>query len=601
MKLSDYVMEFLAGKGVQHIFLLPGGGAMHLNDSLARCEAISHVANLHEQGCAIAAEAYARVSGQLGVAMVTCGPGGTNTVTGVAGAWLDSTAVVFISGQVKRADLKKGTTLRQSGVQEIDIVTIVRSITKYAVTITEPSSIRFHLEKAHYLATTGRRGPVWIDVPLDVQGAEINPDQMDGFIPENEPVVTSTPPLAESVRQALEILKSSRRPILLLGNGIRCANAMLPLERWLQKLQAPVLTTWLGLDLLPHSDPLLIGRPGGIAPRGANFALQNCDCLISVGARLDPIVTGYSHEKFARVARKIIIEIDPAELAKLKFAIDCPIVVDVADFFREWERQSAGETFPNWRPWLSRCQEWKKRYPLLQPEHFPQKDKPLSMYYFAKALSDAMPEGQLIVPGSSGFASEIFFLMLEVKRGQRVFHNRGTGSMGFALPSALGACIASGKKRVVSVDGDGGFQMNLQELAPISGLNLPIKFFVVNNNGYASIRSSQDNYFNKLHIASDRASGLFLPPLEGLAKAYGVNYWRIETEEYLDKKIQEILASDGPAVCEIMVRENEPRTPRLASVVKADGSMASRPLEDLWPFLERDEFRQNMIVPPIED
>ena len=601
MKLSDYVIEFLANRGVKHIFLLPGGGAMHLNDSLARSKAISPVANLHEQGCAIAAEAYARVTGQLGIAMVTCGPGGTNTITGVAGAWLDSTPTLFISGQVKCADLKKNPHLRQSGVQEIDIVTIVQSITKYAVTVTDPTSIRFHLEKAYHLATTGRGGPVWIDLPLDVQGAKIAPDQLEGFTVEKEPQDIQTPPLADSVRQAIEILKSAQRPILLLGNGIRSAKARPQLESWLQTLQAPVLTTWLGLDLIPQTDPLLIGRPGGIAPRGANFSLQNCDCLISIGARLDPIITGYAHDKFARAARKIIVEIDPAELEKMAFKIDCPIVADIADFFQEWERQAARETFPDWQSWLSRCQGWKKKYPLLQPEHFPQKEQPLSMYYFAKALSDALPEEELIVPGSSGFASEIFFLSLEVKRGQRVFHNRGTGSMGFAVPAALGACIAAGKKRVVSVDGDGGFQMNLQELALIAGLNLPIKFFVINNSGYASIRSSQDNYFKKLHIASDRTSGLFLPAIEGLAQAYGIGYRRIETEIGMEEQIQNILETNGPIVCEVLVRQDEPRVPRLASTVKADGSLVSRPLEDLYPFLDREEFQSNMLIPPLNE
>jgi acetolactate synthase-1/2/3 large subunit len=601
MKLSDYVMAFLADRGVRHIFLLPGGGAMHLNDSLARSASIRPVANLHEQGAAIAAEAYARVTGGLGAAMVTCGPGGTNAVTGVAAAWLDSTPVIFISGQVKRADLKNDSGLRQSGVQEIDIVAIVRSITKYAVTVTDPVSIRFHLEKACHLATSGRRGPVWIDIPLDVQGSDIDADHLEKFEPGTEVPIVGRPPLAESIQQAVALLKSSRRPVVLLGNGIRTADAIAPMRKWLHQLQAPILTTWLGLDLVPDCDPLLAGRPGGIAPRGANFTLQNCDCFVSLGARLDPVVTAYAHEKFARGARKIIVDIDPAEIAKLRFTIDCPVPADLADFFRAWERQASAEVFPDWQPWRSRCQAWKKKYPLLQPSHLPQKGEAMSMYYFARALSDLLPEDELIVPGSSGFACEIFFLMLEVKPGQRVFHNRGTGSMGLSVPAALGASVAAGGKRVVSVDGDGGFQMNLQELAVIAGLQLPVKFFVINNGGYASIRSSQDNYFQRRHIASDRASGLFLPPLPKLAEAYGAGYCRIEGEASLREKIEHVLASPGPVVCEVMVRENEPREPRLASFVRPDGSMVSRPLEDLYPFLDRAEFRENMIVPPLDE
>jgi acetolactate synthase-1/2/3 large subunit len=601
MKLSDYVIEFLAARGVRHIFLLPGGGAMHLNDSLARSSSVRHIANLHEQGAAIAAEAYARVTGGLGAVMVTCGPGGTNTVTGVAAAWLDSTPVIFISGQVKRADLKSDPGLRQNGVQEIDIVTIVRSITKYAVTVTDPASIRFHLEKACHLATSGRRGPVWIDLPLDVQGSTIDTDLLEAYEPGVAATAGAPNALTESVKQAVTLLQAARRPVVLLGNGIRLADAIAPMQRWLQQLQAPILTTWLGLDLVPDHDPLLAGRPGGIAPRGANFTLQNCDCFVSVGARLDPIVTAYAHEKFARGARKIVIDIDPSELAKLRFTVDCPVPAGLAEFFQEWERQASREVFPDWQPWRSRCQAWKKKYPLLQPAHLPQKGEAMSMYYFARTLSDLLPENELVVPGSSGFACEIFFLMLEVKPGQRVFHNRGTGSMGFSVPAALGASVAAGGKRVVSVDGDGGFQMNLQELAVIAGLQLPVKFFVINNGGYASIRSSQDNYFQRRHIASDRASGLFLPPLQNLAEAYGVAYRRIEGEENLRENIEQVLAAPGPVVCEVIVRENEPREPRLASFARADGSMVSRPLEDLYPFLDRAEFRENMIVPPLDE
>lgn len=572
---------------------------MHLNDSLARSKDIAAVATLHEQGAAIAAEAYGRVAGQLSAALVTCGPGGTNAITGVAGAWLDSTPTFYISGQVKRVDLRKDPDLRQSGVQEIDIVAIVGPVTKYAVTVTEPSSIRYHLEKAHHLATSGRGGPVWLDLPLDVQGASIDPGALEGFAPAAGPKDGRA--LSEPVRKIIKLLRDSSRPIALLGNGIRRSGAEKQLRRWLDHLNIPVLTTWLGLDLLPQDDPLFIGRPGGIAQRGANFALQNCDCLITLGARLDPIITGYAHDRFARGARKIVVDIDPAEIRKLGFKIDCPVVADAADFFSTWNEEETGESYPDWQPWMNRCQAWKKNFPLLQPEHLPQKGHPLSTYYFARALSDALPPGQLIVPGSSGFACEIFFLMLEVKSGQRVFHNRGTGSMGFAIPAALGACLAAGGKPVISLDGDGGFQMNLQELAPIAGRRLPIKFFVINNNGYASIRSSQDAYFEKRHIASDRPSGLFLPELREIARAYGVDYRRIENETDLAGQIGGILGMDGPVICEVLVREDEPRIPRLASIVQPDGSIISRPLEDLFPFLSREEFRENMIVPPLPE
>jgi acetolactate synthase-1/2/3 large subunit len=600
MKLSDYVMQVVADQGVQHVFMLPGGGAMHLNDSLGRRNGVGFVCNLHEQACAIAAEAYARVTNNLGVAMVTAGPGSTNAITGVAGAWLDSTPCLFLSGQVKRADLKGDSGLRMLGVQEIDIVSLVSPITKYAVTIIDPATVRYHLEKAVFLARHGRRGPVWLDFPLDIQAAQIEPESLRGFDPAeegfSEPVLGD---IEESIDRILEVLGKSERPVLLVGNGVRLAGAADRFVAFAERLGVPVLTTWLGLDLIGDDHPLHFGRPGGIAPRGANFTLQNADCLLIIGARLDMALTAYAHERLARRATKVMVDIDPAEIGKMKTPIHLPIVADAADVIdRLLLRITAAGAFRR-EPWLERCRNWRVRYPLVLPEHRANTDG-VSMYYFSEVLTEELAANDIIAPSSSGFASEIFFLNFKVKYGQRVFHNRGTGAMGFGLPASIGACVASGRRRTICVDGDGGFQMNVQELATVANLDLPIKFFVVNNRGYASIRTSQTNYFNLL-VGADDTSGLRLPNVREVAKAYGLQTALINSPHDLRPRVREVLETNGPIVCEVCVPADEPRGPRVASAQRPDGSMVSKPLEDLWPFLDRDEFLSNMIIPALED
>ncbi|MEI8234676.1 MAG: thiamine pyrophosphate-binding protein [Verrucomicrobiota bacterium] len=581
--------------------MLVGGAAMHLNESVGRRSGeLEYIANLHEQACSIAAEAYARVTGTLGLAVVTAGPGSTNAITGVAGAYLDSTPCFFISGQVKTADLKALPGQRQNGVQEIDITSIVGPITKYAVTIRDPKSIRYEMEKALYLAKSGRPGPVWIDIPIDSQGAQIDPEQLRGFTPDTPPDISAS--LSRAVAGVIEALNRSERPILLLGNGIRVADGVQTVQQLIERLRIPVLTTWLGLDLIPDNHPYFVGRPGAIAPRGANFALQNCDCLLVIGSRLDMALTGYAHDKFARAAEKIMVDVDANEIRKMKTLIHHPIVADAKAFMEELLRQA--DSLQDGRdrsPWMNRCAEWKSKYPLLRPEHYPAPGRALSMYYFSDKLWSALREGEIVVPGSSGFASEIFFLMTKAKRGQRIFHNRGTGSMGFAIPAAIGACLASGRKRIVSVDGDGGFQMNIQELATIATHNLPIKFFVVNNNGYACIRASQSGYFNGHLVGADTSSGVCLPSLEKVTLAYDLHFERIASGDAIEEKIRQVLDFDGPVVCEVVVQPDEARVPRLASIQRPDGSMVSKPLEDLFPFLDREEFKANMIVPIIDE
>jgi acetolactate synthase-1/2/3 large subunit len=599
MKLSDYVFQLIAAQGVKHVFMFPGGGAMHLVDSLGRCKGIEYICNHHEQACAIAAEAYARVTNNLGVALVTTGPGGTNAITGVAGAWLDSTPCLFISGQVKRDDLMGNLGVRQLGSQEIDIISLVRPITKYAVTIMDSTSIRYHLEKALYLAKSGRPGPVWIDIPLDVQAASIEPEILDSFVPEETDVHFDQAKLEKQAADVVDLINQSERPVILAGNGIRIAGAEKEFQDLVNQLNIPVLTTWLGIDLLPESHNLFIGRPGSIAPRGANFALQNSDCLLIIGSRLDMGLTGYSHDKFARAAKKIMVDIDPNEIKKINTSIDMAICADAKAFIHTLLKKINKTKAKPSSSWLLRCQEWKEKYPVVLEEHRMHRGS-VSTYFFSEVLADELSNNDLIVPGSSGNCVEIFLLVFKVKSGQRVFHNRGLGSMGFGLPASIGACIASGCRRTICVDGDGGFQLNIQELETVSHLKLPIKFFVMNNGGYASIRAMQKNYFQQL-VGADSESGLTLPDITKVAMAYGLHAMRIIDQNDLRNQIKDVLNIPGPVVCEVMTMPDEIRAPRLSSKQKSDGSMVSKPLEDLWPFLERQEFLSNMLIEPLEE
>ncbi len=598
MKLSDYVCEFIAAQGVHHVFMLPGGGAMHLNDSVGSCAGLEYVCCLHEQGCSIAAEAYSRVTGGLGVAMVTTGPGGTNAITGLAGAWLESTPCLFISGQVKRADLKKDLGVRQLGPQELDIVNLVRSITKYAVTVTDPVSIRYHLEKAVAEATSGRKGPVWIDIPLDVQAAQIEPSELSGY---EAASAMLEPGIALSLAgEALAMINAAERPVLLVGNGVRLSGASQDLLDLIDHLGMPVLATWMGADLLHDAHPLFFGKPGTIASRGANFTVQNADFLLCIGARLDAAVTGFDQSRFARGARKVVVDIDPTELGKLGMKVDLPISMDARVFIRGL-MDHAGELVPrDISPWLDRCKEWKLHYPVVLPEWRSQ-NAFVNSFVLSEVLAEESSEGDLLVPGSSGAAIDTFWIAFRNKRGQRVFSTGGLGAMGFGIPAALGACLAGGGRRTITADGDGGFQMNIQELATVARLNLPIKYFVLNNQGYGSIRSMQRNHFKGHLVACDISSGLVLPDTLRLAEAYGISTLRISNQEGLRDRVREVLEHSGPMVCEVMLDPDQVVAPRVSSVVRADGSMASRPLEDMWPFLDREEFEANMLIPVLED
>jgi acetolactate synthase-1/2/3 large subunit len=594
MKLSDFVSSFIAKQNVKHVFLLPGGGNMHLIDSVGKQNGLSIVACLHEQAAAIAADGYAQASNNLGVALVTTGPGGTNAITGVTGSWIESVPVMVLSGQVKRPDLKPTPNMRMLGFQEIDIVTIVKSITKYAVTITEPDSILYHLEKAAHLAMTGRRGPVWIDIPLDVQAAEIDETKLKGFTPEKPVTSCKT-----EVQQVVKILSEAKRPVVLAGNGIRLSGAEKAFMQLVEKLNIPVLTTWKAVDLMSDEHPDYYGRPGTVAHRGANFIQQNSDCIISIGCRLDFGQIGYAQETFAREAKKIIVDIDALEFIKFRFNVDVKVVADALDFLNELSSQLKDFVKPNWSEWLKRCQDWKGKYPLVTQEYLDRTDY-VSTYLVVDEVAKQLTGNDVIVPCSSGSGADITSMSFKIKKGQRMLNSPGLGSMGFGVPQTLGACIASGNKRTVCLNGDGGFQLNIQELETIKRLKLPIKFIYLNNQGYLSIKVSQNNYFNGRLVATDDTSGLTLPDIQKVSAAYGIPSNRILNNKGMEQGIKEALATDGPFICEVMIDPDEQVSPKVKSAL-INGKMVSKPLEDLAPFLDRKEFLENMIVKPLEE
>jgi acetolactate synthase-1/2/3 large subunit len=609
MKLSDYVLQFVADLGVRHVFLVTGGGAMHLNASLAQEKRITPICNSHEQASAMCAESYAKAVDGLGVGMFTTGPGSTNAVTGVAGAWLDSTPTLFLSGQVKRPDrmfdavTNKPLGMRQLGVQEIDIVSIIKPITKYAVTILDPLDIRYELEKAHYLAMNGRPGPVWIDIPLDVQAAPIpDPSTLRSFDATEHEAALANANLKDEVARVVAQLLTSTRPLLFAGNGTRLARAVPQFTELRKLLDIPTVATWCAADLVPSDVPTFVGRPGNVAARGANFALQNCDFLLVLGARLDMAITGYAPQNLAREAHKIAVDIDPSELQKLYPHLQQPIISDARAFLDELllQLKTVKLDHNKWADWNQRAADWKVRYGVVTDEH----RKPeglVSIFNLAEVIGTESNAEDKLVSGSSGSGIEIFLLACPTRAGQRIFHTAGLGSMGYGLPMSLAVCIGSNRQRTILVDGDGGFQFNIQELETAHRLNLPVKFFVLNNDGYASIRASQIAYFGTEQIGADAATGLTVPDLTKIANSYGIPAVIIHDQTNLREEVRKILAMPGPVVVDVRVIPDEVRAPRLQSYQREDGTFVSKPLEDMFPFLSREEFLANMIVKPLPE
>ncbi|HWS65294.1 MAG TPA: thiamine pyrophosphate-binding protein [Steroidobacteraceae bacterium] len=608
MKLSDYVLRYIADCGVTNAFLVTGGGAMHLNQSLGSESRIRAVCNSHEQASAICAEGYAKATNGLGVCFVTTGPGGTNSVTGVAGAWLDSTPTLFISGQVKRPDRMfdpisgQPLGMRQLGVQEVDICAIVKPITKYAVTVVIPGDIRYHLEKAVYLALHGRPGPVWIDIPLDVQASPIDAETLRRFDPTEieRSLVLGTSDVATEVDRVLQSFSACERPLLFAGNGIRLARAEKEFEALRERLGIPTVATWCAADLVPSNSPTYVGRPGSVAARGANFALQNCDFMLAVGVRLDFAITGYAPQNLAREAYKIAVDVDPAELRKLHPYLQQPVCADAKAFLTELLDRMGAVERGSFSSWIDRCADWKTRYPVVTAEHRKAAGR-VSVFNLAEVIGTAVKADDRLVVGNSGSAIEIYLLACPTVHSQRLYHTAGLGAMGYAIPMAIAVSIANPGREVIAVDGDGGFMFNIQELETIHRLQLPIKFFILNNDGYSSIRASQIAYFGKATIGADRHSGLTIPDLSKIGASYGLGTYVIKDQSNLAAEVRRVLDMHGPVVCDVNVLPDEVRAPRLQSHQKPDGSFVSKPLEDLYPSLPREEFLANMIVKPISE
>ncbi len=604
IRVADYIAELLADKGIDTLFTVVGGGAMHLNDGFGHNPKIKCIHNHHEQACSIAAEGYYRMSNKLPAVCVTTGPGGTNAITGVLGAYLDSIPMLIISGQVKyeMTVASTGLDLRQLGDQEWDIVSTVNSMTKYAEMVVDANKIKYCIEKAIYLAMDGRPGPCWVDIPLDVQGAIIDTDDLIEFDPkelETNSVQEVTEDILENV---IEKIKTAKRPVIYAGSAIRTNDAYDSFLNVINKLQIPVVNAWNATDSIEYDNPLCVGCGGSFGDRPANFAVQNSDLILSLGCRLSTRQVSFAYDSWARESYKIMVEIDPAEINKPTLNIDLPIQSDIKDFLEKFnaylEKEYSDYTFKN-EDWIKQCNIWKEKYPVCDKSKYEQKEK-INVYAFLDTLSDCMKENDKIVVANGAACACIHGYKL--KKGQRLVVNSGVASMGYDLPAAIGACFGINQNDIICVCGDGSIQMNLQELQTIIHHKLPIKLFLINNDGYQSIRITQRSFFEQPFIGIGSDSGdISFPNMEKIAYAYGFKYNQCSDINKLKDTINNTLNTSEPIICEVFVDTAQSFEPKSASKKLPNGKMISAPLEDMKPFLDRKELEENMYIDLIEN
>lgn len=607
-RLADYVADFLVCHGVTDVFSVVGGGAMHLNDALGHKDGLAVTYNHHEQACAIAAEAYARLDNRIAAVCVTTGPGGTNALTGVVGGWLDSIPMFIISGQVRYDTTARygqrftdGHPLRALGDQEYDIVRSVEPMTKYAVMIEDPSTIRYCLEKAWHLATTGRPGPVWVDIPVNFQGCFIETDDLKGYDPAQDDALLPPALSPDVIQTVLDKLKKAKRPVLHAGYGIRLSGGYGAFRSVLEKLNIPVVTYWNAVDLIEDDHPLYCGRAGNMGDRPGNWAIQNADLILAVGTRISIRQVGYNWKTWARAAEVIMVDVDPAELRKHTLHVDMPIWADAKDFLQKLDAAATGPVYPG-GAWLETCQGWKRDYPAVLPRQWEENGQTANVYAFVRYLSGQLPENSLTAV-SNGACCVVGNQAYVIQKGSRMANNSAVASMGYGLPAAIGTCIGGGRRTTICLEGDGSIMMNLQELQTILTNRLPIKIFLINNQGYHSIRITQTNLFSehsKVGIGPE-SGDLSFPDYQKLALAFGYPYLCAHSNQEMKQAVDQALQMDGPVFCEIFTDTRQVWEPKSSTKRLADGTLVSPPLEDLAPFLPREELERNMFIPLMEE
>jgi len=606
-RLADYVADFLAAHGVTDVFSVVGGGAMHLNDALGHHKDLKVTYNHHEQACAIAAEAYARLDNKIAAVCVTTGPGGTNALTGVVGGWLDSIPMFIVSGQVRYDTTARYALrfteepLRAMGDQEYDIVKSVEPMTKFAYMVEDPKKIRWALEKAWHLATTGRPGPVWVDIPVNYQGGFIETDELEGYDPADDDAKLPPEVSDEVIRTVLEKIKNAKRPVFHAGYGIRLSGGYEAFRAVADKLNIPVVTYWNAIDLIEDDHPLYTGRAGNMGDRPGNWAIQNADLILAVGTRISIRQVGYNWKTWARAAEVIMVDVDKAELKKPTLHVEMPVWADARDFLQKLDA-AAGEKVHEGCLWLETCQRWKKEYPAVLDRQWEENGTTANVYAFIRYMSSRLPEGSLTAL-SNGACCVVGHQTYVIKKGTRVANNSATASMGYGLPAAIGTCIGGGRRETVCLEGDGSIMMNLQELQTVLTNQLPIKIFLINNSGYHSIRLTQSNLFaHHCKVGIGEESGdLSFPDYRKLALAFGYPYYCASSNAQMKAVVDEVLAQQGPVFCEIFTDTQQVWEPKSSTKRLEDGTLVSPPLEDLAPFLPREELARQMFIPMLDE